>query len=328
LIGFAEGRTNEGKKGKADLLCPGSEHTTMSNRPKSRQEKPSTYFVQDRSSQEEMKRLLVQDHLYTAGMGGVLPEQPDPTTFRRVLDVGCGTGAWLIELAKTIPTCASLVGVDVSQTFVEFARTQAEAARVSDRVEFHVGDALRSLEFPDNSFDLVNHRLASSWLRSWDWRPLLQEYQRVCRVGGVVRITEYEGMAVSNSPALTLLGELTAKALHQAGHFFSVTNQDMTSELVHLLRQHGLQQVQIRACALEYHAGTLECQHFVENGRLFFRTILPFLRKWTRVPENYEEIYQQMLRETQQPDFVATWSLLTAWGLCQTSSEQPDDSAR
>lgn len=129
-----------------------------------------------------------------------MPEQPDPTRFPRVLDVGCGTGNWLIAQAQTIPSCTRLVGVDASPRFVEFARAQAKAAQVSDRVEFHVADALRMLEFPDHSFDLVNHRLASSWLRTWDWRKLLQEYQRVCYPGGVVRITEYEGMAVSNSP--------------------------------------------------------------------------------------------------------------------------------
>ncbi|HTK07884.1 MAG TPA: class I SAM-dependent methyltransferase [Ktedonobacteraceae bacterium] len=282
--------------------------------PEPRGEHPSTYFVEDRSNQEELNRIQIQDRLYTAGMGGVLPEQPDPTRFLRVLDVGCGTGNWLIELAQTIPTCARLVGVDASATFVEYARAQAMDAQVSDRVEFHVADALRMLEFPDASFDLVNHRLASSWLRTWDWRKLLQEYRRVCSPGGVVRVTEYEGMAVSNSPAHSRFSALSATALFQAGHFFTPTNQGMTDELAHLFEQHGLQQVQTRVCTLEYHAGTPEGERFVENNKLFSRTILPFLRKWTRIPDNYEEFYQQMLHEMQQPDFVATWDLLTVWG--------------
>ncbi len=60
--------------------------------PDPRREHPSTYFVQDRSNEDELTRLILQDQMVTAGMGGVLPEQPDPTIFKRVLDVGCGTG--------------------------------------------------------------------------------------------------------------------------------------------------------------------------------------------------------------------------------------------
>jgi len=48
-------------------------------------------------------------------MSGVLPEQPGPTHFERVLDVGCGTGGWLIELAKTSLNTSLLIGGDVSQ---------------------------------------------------------------------------------------------------------------------------------------------------------------------------------------------------------------------
>ncbi len=145
----------------------------MPTRPEGRREHPSTYFVQDRANPEEMERLRLQDALITTSMGGILPEQPDLTTFRQVLDVGCGTGGWLIVLAKALPTCTRLTGVDVSQTFVNYARAQAQAAQVSDRVEFYAMDALRMLEFPNNSFDLVNQRFGISWLRTWDWPKLL-----------------------------------------------------------------------------------------------------------------------------------------------------------
>src|SRR6185312_10256299 len=223
--------------------------------PEHKREQPNTYVVPDRSHQDELNRLQIQDHLFTATMGGVLSEQPDPTIFSRVLDVGCGTGGWLIELAQTMPACTLLVGVDASRKFVEYARAQAEAAQVSDRVEFHVADALRMLEFPTSFFDLVNHRAGMGWLRTWDWRKLLEEYQRVCRPGGVVRITESE-WAVSNSPALTRLSDLIVQAFSNAGHLFTPTRDGLTSKLASLLQQHGVQQVQARVSTLHYQAGT------------------------------------------------------------------------
>src|SRR5919198_1067729 len=90
-------------------------------------ENPSAYFVQDRDNLEEVTRLEIQDKMITTGMGGVLPELADPASLRRVLDVGCGTGGWLIETAKAYPSIEKLVGVDISNTIIEYARAKAEA---------------------------------------------------------------------------------------------------------------------------------------------------------------------------------------------------------
>jgi len=286
----------------------------MSNPTNPRQEHPSTYFVQDRSNAEELARLQLQDQLVTASMGGVLPEQSDPTIFQRVLDVGCGTGGWLIEAAKTYPGMSRLVGVDVSKRMVDYAKAQAEAQQVSDRVQFRAMDALRILEFPPGSFDLVNQRLGWSYLRKWDWPKLLSEYLRVTRRGGVIRITESDIISESSSPALLRLNQIAFEAFCQAGHFFTPKQNGITSELAHLMYKYGVQDVQTRSHMLEYRAGTIQGQSFYEDMKHLFRTGLPFMRKWSRVPDDYEEIYQQALVEMQQPDFVATWHYLTAWG--------------
>jgi ubiquinone/menaquinone biosynthesis C-methylase UbiE len=290
------------------------ERDAMSTANNPRREHPSTYFVQDRSNEDELTRLQIQGRLFTAGMGGVLPEQPDPTIFQRVLDVGCGPGNWLIEAAKTYPSMTLLVGVDVSSRIVAYAQAQAEAEQVSDRVQFRSMDALRMLEFPVDFFDLVNHRSAASWLRTWDWPKLLQEYQRVCRSGGVIRVTESDFNLKSSSPGFNRLNDLCLEALCRAGHYFTAEGNGVMSQLARLLHQYGVQNVQTRACTLVYRAGTPEGQHFVEDMRLVYRTILPFLKKWIRVPEDYETIYQQAFSEMQQPDFVGMVGVLTAWG--------------
>src|SRR6266849_9612130 len=195
--------------------------STPTNPTDPRREHPSTYFVQDRSNEEELTRLQIQDQMLTAGMGGVLPEQPDPTVFQRVLDVGCGTGGWLIEVAKTYPSMTQLIGVDISNKMLDYARTQAEAQRVSERVQFASMDALRMLEFPDKSFDLVNHRAGLGYLRTWDWPKLLQEYRRIARPNGVIRITEVNFALESPSPALNRLNLLLVQAFFKAGHYFT-----------------------------------------------------------------------------------------------------------
>ncbi|HLZ59684.1 MAG TPA: class I SAM-dependent methyltransferase [Ktedonosporobacter sp.] len=286
----------------------------MPDQPSPRKEQLSTYFVQDRSNQEEMARLHIQDQLATSVMGGVLPEQPDPTRFHTLLDVGCGTGDWLIATAKTYPTMTRLVGVDISGKMLDYARRQAATQQVSDRVEFHVMDALSKLEFPDSAFDLVNHRLGMGWIRKWDWPKLLEEYQRVVRIDGVIRVTESD-LSESSSPALNQLNQLLLQALYQAGNFFTQSNDGVTSQIAHMLSQYaGIRDVQTRAYTLESRAGTPEAQNGYENAKYLFRTARPFLGRWMRVPEEYDTVYQQMLTELQQPDFVSTWRMLTAWG--------------
>jgi ubiquinone/menaquinone biosynthesis C-methylase UbiE len=292
------------------------EHQAMSTPTDPRREHPSTYFVQDRSNEEEIARLSIQDHLTTVAMGGVLPEQPDPTSLRRVLDVACGTGDWLIQVAKTYPAISRLVGVDVNSRLIEYARKRAEAEQVSDRVDFRAMDALRMLEFPSASFDLVNQRFAWSFLRTWDWPKILTEYRRVCKPGGVIRVTESD-IIVGNeeiAPALAQLLRLVLQAFFQAGHFFLPEENGVTSQLARLLQQYGLAGVQTHPYAIAYPMDSAEGQLMAENTRHLLRTVVPFLRKWSKVPDDYEALYQQAVGELQQNDRQPAWTLLTAWG--------------
>jgi ubiquinone/menaquinone biosynthesis C-methylase UbiE len=272
----------------------------------------STYFVQDRRNREELTRVTIQDQMLTASMGGTLPEQADYTMFRRVLDVGCGTGGWAIEAARAYPTM-SLVGIDISERMIDYACERAKTEQVAERASFRVMDTLHRIAFPSASFDLVNLRLGVSFLRTWDWPELLSEFERVTRQGGIVRLSEAD-IGESNSPALTQLGYLLRSAFYNAGNFFTLQDNGLTSELVPMLIRCGLGKVQTQVHALTYRAGTPEGQLFAEDMQYLYRTLRPFLQKWTRVPENYDAVYQQALIEMQQADFVATWRFVTAWG--------------
>ena len=286
-----------------------------------KQQYSGTYFVQDRENEEELLRLANQDRLVTASMGGVLPEQPDPSAFLRVLDVACGAGSWAIEAAQTYPEM-SLVGVDFNQRMIEYARAQAIAHHVKDRVEFHVMDALSILDFPDASFDLVNLRFAVSFVRTWDWPRLLSEMLRVAHPGGVVRLTDEEIIHQSTSPASMQFCEMLLCALFRSWHLFAQESTGLTAHLAPLLSQHGCQQVQTRAYALQYRAGTPEGQAYIEDGARVLRTLRLFIQKWGCLSKDFDAIRDRALEEIQQPDFSATWHLLTAWGIKPGSKSQ------
>lgn len=279
-----------------------------------RNEYSGTYFVHDKQNQEELQRLTVQDRMITVAMGGVLSEQADPATIHRVLDIGCGSGGWAIEAARTYPTM-SLAGIDVSKRMIDYAREQAAANQVADRVEFRVMDALLILEFPPAYFNLANMRFGFSFMRTWEWHKLLSEMQRVTRPGGIIRLTETAVAHQSNSPALRQLQAMAVSAFHQAGHLFAQESDGLIPHLSRLLTQYGVQQVQTKAYTLEFRAGTTEGQAYYEDMMHAYSTIRPFLKKWGYESSNYDEIYQQALAEMQQPDFCITWNLLSAWGI-------------
>ncbi len=63
-------------------------------------------------------------------------EQPEATT---VLQVGCGTGRHLLQLAKAFSK-ARVIGADIDPTGLQLARAAVDAAGLAGRVELVAGD--------------------------------------------------------------------------------------------------------------------------------------------------------------------------------------------
>jgi hypothetical protein len=72
--------------------------------------------------------------------------------------------------------------------------------------------------------------------------------------------------------------------------------------------------VETQVHPLVYQAGTETGQCFYEDMLPLFRVGLPFLQKWTRLPDDYHEIYQQTLKE-RNVETITTTLLATGYGL-------------
>jgi len=101
----------------------------------------------------------------------------------RVLDVGCGTGLVLRQVAARLPRAEVLVGIDPAPTMVEVARRTGTDARL----RFECGVA-EHLPFEDASFDLV---VSATSFDHWkDQRAGLAECARVLAPGAPLVLTD------------------------------------------------------------------------------------------------------------------------------------------
>ncbi len=96
----------------------------------------------------------------------------------RVLDIGCGTGAWSVHW---VALGARVTGVDIDADLLERARARPELPAA--QFETHVADA-GAIPLPEKSFDVVT--LNSLLEHVPDWQPVLREAARMTAPGGLL----------------------------------------------------------------------------------------------------------------------------------------------
>ncbi len=271
-------------------------------------------YVIDVESAAELARLLHQDRLITKSMGGLLAEQSDIPDIHDILDIACGPGGWVLEIADGYPQI-KVVGIDISQSMIEYARALAKAQKLKN-VEFLVMNALKPLNFPTASFDLVNARFTQGFMPSHAWPALLQECLRVCRPGGIIRLTEIEA-AITNSPASEKLAGMLTLALKKAGRSLSPEGRHLGIVLMleRFLRDAGCENVQSKAHVLSYSAGMEAHNGWYQNSLVGAQLLKPFFIKMqVTTQEEFDQLYEQMLRELEAEWFCGIEFFLTAWG--------------
>ena len=101
--------------------------------------------------------------------------QPDSA----LLELGCGTGYFTQEIAKT---GANIVAIDISPELLKIAENNVQNKNVSFKEE-----NAYNMTFEDNRFDYI---LGSSVLHHLDIKKAISEIYRVLKDGGVIAFTE------------------------------------------------------------------------------------------------------------------------------------------
>lgn len=295
---------------------------TLDRMPSDRDE--NTY-LNDPESGAEMARLLDQDRTLTAAMGGLLPELGGEIEgIHDVLDLACGPGGWVQELAFANPKF-DVTGVDISKAMIEYARMQARVRHLKNAT-FAVMDVTAAFDdIPDDSFDLVNGRTMAGFMKKESWPRVLGECARVLRPGGVLRLTEVDHWGTSNAPAFSKLMDLAYQAIWYDGHSFDPSRRTfgVTPLLERFQREAGLEVAGHRAYAVNFSSGQPAYQAMCDNFKSFFQLIQPFLLKVrgafgevAAIPpkEELDRLYEQTMLEMLQDDFAGIFYLLTVWG--------------
>ena len=276
----------------------------------------NTYFIQD--SGAELARLVEQERFFQRALGGLLPEHPDLPAFlapfQRVLDVACGSGGWVLELAQQFPHL-EVIGFDIDERMINYANTQAQVAGI-DNASFRVMNAVEPLDFPDHYFDLVNARyLAVITIEAWP--RVMQELFRITRPGGSIRLTENEQYSLTNGPAFEKLSGMFIQALKRAGNISSpdARTTGLTPLLARFLRNAGCQNIQRRPFVIDWSSGMETHEAIFQDLRVAIKLLQPFLIKvGVTTQEEADRLYREAEIEMMSDDFCALWYLLTVWG--------------
>ncbi len=147
-----------------------------------------------------------------------------------ILDVGCGTGRWVKEMAQSFPD-AQIIGFDI-----ELPVTSAPS-----NVRFVQGDLLQGLPFPDGYFDFMHQRLLVAAIPATHWPTVVQELKRVTRPEGWIELTEGGTTFINAGPATKQFLKWWDGASKQRG-----IDASLMARLDILLRNAGLKQVKMR----------------------------------------------------------------------------------
>jgi ubiquinone/menaquinone biosynthesis C-methylase UbiE len=263
----------------------------------------STYVI-DAENAAEMARVMAQARHIGADMGELFPAHLDLSSVHQVLDIACGPGQWVLDVAQHYPHM-QVTGVDISQLMIAYATSLVKDLPKANAY-FRIMDIRESLDFPDQSFDVIQARFLTAFMHVSAWSKLLSECRRVLKPGGTICLIEGENFGLSNSGSLELYNSLMVGAMRLAGHCFAPEGNmfGITALMPRLLQEQNLQNIRQNAYALNFSAGRPANGPWFTNCKTGMKLLQPFLLQWgVATQQELNILYERALLDIQSPDF-------------------------
>ncbi|CAG8503771.1 1548_t:CDS:2 [Paraglomus brasilianum] len=135
------------------------------------------------SDQKEVKRTYDRYFIDKIMWGGnySAPVSDNLSLGASVLDIGCGAGAWIMNMALDYPV-SIFVGIDIAPLFPENHPPNAAFLKCN---------IMDGLPFPDNTFDFVRQAFVIVCMNWQAWKEkVVKELIRVTKPGGYIEIME------------------------------------------------------------------------------------------------------------------------------------------
>ncbi|CAO3692914.1 unnamed protein product [Rhizopus stolonifer] len=201
------GTTMSGSESSTLDLNKNIKHTTFNTKRSYHNEEKATYWMP--KDDEEQQRLTGQHfafkELYDGNLLSSVKKELDFETGISILDIGCGSGVWIMDMIYDYPNC-EYHGCDIVDTTNKILKI--------DQFTFTYGNILKGLPYADNTFDFINMRLFIYALREDQWPSAIEEAIRVVKPGGMFQVTEiYTKLPTdSSSPYYKLVTALRSVA--------------------------------------------------------------------------------------------------------------------
>ncbi len=276
-------------------------------------------YVIDQENSVEMARLMELDVITTKCMGGLFPSDIDLTAIHDVLDIACGPGGWVLDVAFAHRD-KRVVGVDISSSMLNYARAYADVQGLQNAT-FRYMDATSALDFPDASFDFINARFTGGFMWKEAWLKLIQECMRITRPGGFIRFTEsdYTVSSATNSIALSRLNRLIVRAFCRTGRSFCDDEEGyqlgINPMIGSFFAEAGYHEIREQAHVVNSSYGRPAYKSMSKNLQIAMKLIQPFLIKTgVATAEELDQVYQQMLIDLLREDFHSVWYFMSTYG--------------